>query len=1266
MAASPGRFGASTSSGPPSVPPKHDSPSSLMAPRHSPSVTRGRVQPLGTTQQQRQQQQQQASPVVVARKRSFSASSGFKLARSASLPGQSRAAQQPTTEQQQYTTINTVFCDVIVDDLETTDAKCTYPALASRFFERLGTRVLSDPSAQERRTSAKRATPRKQSKPDEAAVRRHLRELHDTEKSYLVKIQSLEKHFARPLRTFARDKNTAVIDTFSAAHLFINIEQLVPISQHFARDLAQVKLFLTHTSKGLPPGFGDMILDNVRNMEPFKKWLAAYASADALRRELERNSTSFRQFVERKQVESREETGQTGGFTEFLAEPFQRVSRYRLMLDPIVTHLDPLDDNVGPLEQAIEILTDICAMETDDATAKAATLWALMETVESFPANMVGYDRTFLGALDVDEIVEAHGSTDLSTSTRSSSYSLRCSLLLFSDKVMIVKRPSSQSTRSTMQQTCLDDPDTLVSMYRASQLSSSTSTSNVVTQLLSSPRKSTPSLSLNSSGSHSLKKNSLGYRGVVDLLQLESVDTDGLDLTLLFDRPPMDQASERWCGRPVRRYVVASVYGDEEAKKRSKDKWMDMLHQAQCKLWMELDCKGVWKSLKDGANARVFWVAWDRRDWERTSRKGPSNKTALYLDDRDGESADLTTGPSGNPLTIARAMPLGQDRVRFSVKSYDRPMKATETIPFERIISAVAELGAPNLSVARGQLQSFGGGQSRPRPRSAIISAALDVFSGGATSLKRIHSTTSRVSNATTTVSWLSSTDDRPSRLSAASVIRETTAAAAAVEENVERQKRLSQRSAPDLSARSMANEELMHVDEAPQSKGGAQPRFEPVATRSISDAKHHQRTMSMPCYGRDEDATTATDLAPFEDAPEDVSFNSSATIAPMSVQPPLRRRMMGPRAPGEVRSSPVRARDQSMLEPSLTPTRATSTLAPSTPERSVDSVKRRLFEESPRRTPAKRASVVGDAQSMPRGPSPSQSRRIPSSSGTARIPSSSQYSRRISNRVVSGASAARNCSPPQSASQPLPSESVDVFDEEYDTTRLASVDTRDPIEVLKSHVQELKTKISFDPAVGKENDRIVSPSGLSRSPHTRNVTLKAAATSSSAYVTSFADSRKAAATIDVPALLRWTDKLSTLVDCLDKTAMSSEPSPVGPTRAEVDLLEQERDLLMAENKALKEQAAKHDEANSAVVQALADSRSETMKLRQAYEDILSEVSTAYDEFNERLDFVVLTLQQEASSRDPEFTRLSTELVQTVKDKVAVERRLREVLSGRR
>lgn len=69
--------------------------------------------------------------------------------------------------------------------------------------------------------------------------------------------------FARPLRSFARVKSTALISPYAATQLFINIEELVPIAVAFERDLSEVANFVDKTKQGLPPRFGEMILHHV-------------------------------------------------------------------------------------------------------------------------------------------------------------------------------------------------------------------------------------------------------------------------------------------------------------------------------------------------------------------------------------------------------------------------------------------------------------------------------------------------------------------------------------------------------------------------------------------------------------------------------------------------------------------------------------------------------------------------------------------------------------------------------------------------------------------------------------------------------------------------------------------------------------------------------------------------------------------------------------------------------------------------------------------
>ena len=150
------------------------------------------------------------------------------------------------------------------------------------------------------------------------------------------------------------------------------------------------------------------LIIQVEKMEPFKKWLANVGSSEAIRRDLEQRNSSFREFTERTLVQSRETAQTTGGFKEFLAEPFQRISRYRLMLDreflfsisfvrggadskffssAIIHHIPQDGADIEPLQIATSILTDICSMKVDDETRRAAIFWSLKETIDGFPVS---------------------------------------------------------------------------------------------------------------------------------------------------------------------------------------------------------------------------------------------------------------------------------------------------------------------------------------------------------------------------------------------------------------------------------------------------------------------------------------------------------------------------------------------------------------------------------------------------------------------------------------------------------------------------------------------------------------------------------------------------------------------------------------------------------------------------------------------------------------------------------------------------------------
>lgn len=67
-------------------------------------------------------------------------------------------------------------------------------------------------------------------------------------------------------------------------------------------------------------------------MGPFRTWLMSAGESDSAFRALERNG-QFHTYLNRQIMTVRQQAQSTGGLQELLAEPFQRISRYRLMID---------------------------------------------------------------------------------------------------------------------------------------------------------------------------------------------------------------------------------------------------------------------------------------------------------------------------------------------------------------------------------------------------------------------------------------------------------------------------------------------------------------------------------------------------------------------------------------------------------------------------------------------------------------------------------------------------------------------------------------------------------------------------------------------------------------------------------------------------------------------------------------------------------------------------------------------------------------------
>jgi hypothetical protein len=125
-------------------------------------------------------------------------------------------------------------------------------------------------------------------------------------------------------------------------------------------------------------------------------------------------------------------------------EPVQRIPRYTLLFRTMLKHMAPEDPQREKLVEADEIASKIALAEADEQTKRAAIFYCLTATIDGFPPDLFSNSRRFIDCIDVEDTMTDTSTPSGAASTSGSSIgSLHCTLFLFDDKLLIVKRPGN-------------------------------------------------------------------------------------------------------------------------------------------------------------------------------------------------------------------------------------------------------------------------------------------------------------------------------------------------------------------------------------------------------------------------------------------------------------------------------------------------------------------------------------------------------------------------------------------------------------------------------------------------------------------------------------------------------------------------------------------------------------------------------------------------------------------------------------------------------
>lgn len=249
----------------------------------------------------------------------------------------------------------------------------------------------------------------------------------------------------------------------------------------------------------------------------------------------------------------------------------------------------PQDDpNIPYIYQIYQLVDDISKYR-DEEGRRAAILWSMSTTVQDLPFTLWSSQRRYLATIDVEDLPLDIRHT-FSLDGRGSPDALSCSLFLFTDCLLIAKRPDVRS--SGRQLVGLDDIDALVHASNQPDFTNINHSSSSGSNKLMSPgspakpRPQSPLKTLHhqrSASSFSLKKHSLKARGLVPLQHITATDLGAKGFVLHLAQPPSDSNwSKRWNDQSLRHYAVSLTSGAGNPA-IEKNAFLDALWDAQAR-----------------------------------------------------------------------------------------------------------------------------------------------------------------------------------------------------------------------------------------------------------------------------------------------------------------------------------------------------------------------------------------------------------------------------------------------------------------------------------------------------------------------------------------------------------------------------------------------------------------------------------------------------------------------------------------------------------
>ncbi|SAM08747.1 hypothetical protein [Absidia glauca] len=243
-----------------------------------------------------------------------------------------------------------------------------------------------------------------------------------TEANYIKNLDVFTKTIVSPLRQRSKGRKSSIIlGAYECHQVFMNIEEIHKMNAGFYSDLEQ------HSSSS-QPCIGMLFSRHLSDFKCYRNFLLGVENARRFHTKEIKNNMAYQTFIGRTMAD--------GGYTvyDYLLLPGQRLGHYKLFLEELIKHTSITDPDFTYLVESLAKTKDTASLHNDYHTNLIRVFQSMLQSIQHCPASLISQQRRLICHIDATKH-DLHTHKPICPVT----------LFIFTDKIMVVKRPLYES-----------------------------------------------------------------------------------------------------------------------------------------------------------------------------------------------------------------------------------------------------------------------------------------------------------------------------------------------------------------------------------------------------------------------------------------------------------------------------------------------------------------------------------------------------------------------------------------------------------------------------------------------------------------------------------------------------------------------------------------------------------------------------------------------------------------------------------------------------